>query len=47
LGRIGGVPLKKGDVILSGSLVPLEPVVAGDWMRLEIGGIGGASVRFV
>ncbi|MCG8489055.1 MAG: 2-oxopent-4-enoate hydratase, partial [Chromatiales bacterium] len=28
------------------SLVPLEPVVAGDFMRVEIGGIGSASVRF-
>ncbi len=41
-----GVPLKAGEVILSGSLVPLEPVVAGDHMTLAIGGIGTASVRF-
>lgn len=41
-----GIPLKAGEVILSGSLVPLEPVVAGDFMRVEIGGIGSASVRF-
>lgn len=40
------IPLKAGEVILSGSLVPLEPVVAGDVMHLEIGGIGAASVRF-
>lgn len=46
LGRLG-VPLKAGEVILSGSLVPLEPVVAGDHMRVSIGGIGSASVRFV
>ena len=46
LGRFG-IPLKAGEVILSGSLVPLEPVVAGDYMRVEIGGIGSASVRFV
>lgn len=46
LGRLG-VSLKAGEVILSGSLVPLEPVVAGDYMRVSIGGIGSASVRFV
>jgi 2-oxopent-4-enoate/cis-2-oxohex-4-enoate hydratase len=45
LGRFS-VPLKAGEVILSGSLVPLEPVVAGDHMSLAIGGIGTASVRF-
>ena len=41
-----GITLKAGEVILSGSLVPLEPVVAGDEMRVDIGGIGSASVRF-
>ncbi|MCU7797051.1 MAG: 2-oxopent-4-enoate hydratase [Candidatus Thiodiazotropha sp. (ex Myrtea spinifera)] len=41
-----GISLKAGEVILSGSLVPLEPVVAGDFMRVDIGGIGSASVRF-
>jgi 2-oxopent-4-enoate/cis-2-oxohex-4-enoate hydratase len=42
-----GIPLKAGEVILSGSLVPLEPVRAGDEMKLTIEGIGGAHVRFV
>ncbi len=41
-----GTPLRAGDVILSGSLVPLEPVRAGDRMHLEIDGIGTADVRF-
>jgi 2-oxopent-4-enoate/cis-2-oxohex-4-enoate hydratase len=41
-----GISLNAGDVVLSGSLVPLEPVVAGDAMRLEVEGIGTASVRF-
>jgi 2-oxopent-4-enoate/cis-2-oxohex-4-enoate hydratase len=41
-----GISLNAGDVVLSGSLVPLEPVVAGDEMRLEVEGIGTASVRF-
>jgi 2-oxopent-4-enoate/cis-2-oxohex-4-enoate hydratase len=45
---LGGfdIPLFAGEIILSGSLVPLEPVVPGDAMRLTIGGIGTASVRF-
>jgi 2-oxopent-4-enoate/cis-2-oxohex-4-enoate hydratase len=42
-----GESLKAGEVVLSGSLVPLEPVVVGDEMRMTIGGIGRASVRFV
>mgnify|MGYP003384080281 FL=1 len=46
LGRFG-IPLKAGEVILSGSLVPLEPVKAGDHMSVSIGGMGSASVRFV
>jgi 2-oxopent-4-enoate/cis-2-oxohex-4-enoate hydratase len=41
------IPFKAGEIILSGSLVPLEPVKAGDVVRLAIGGIGKASVRFV
>lgn len=45
LGKFG-VPLKAGEVILSGSLVPLQPVVAGDYMSVSIGGIGRTSVRF-
>ncbi len=41
-----GITLNAGDIVLSGSLVPLEPVVAGDEMRLEVDGVGTASVRF-
>jgi 2-oxopent-4-enoate/cis-2-oxohex-4-enoate hydratase len=41
------IPFKAGEVILSGSLAPLIPVVAGDSMRLEIDGIGECSCRFV
>ncbi|MCB9727217.1 MAG: fumarylacetoacetate hydrolase family protein [Deltaproteobacteria bacterium] len=41
-----GITLDAGDIILSGSLVPLEPVVAGDTMRLELEQVGSASVRF-
>ncbi len=46
LGKLG-IPLKAGEVILSGSLAPLFPVTAGDSLRVSIGGIGGCSVRFV
>lgn len=42
-----GIPFLAGEVILSGSLVPLIPVVAGDKMSLEIEGIGGCSCTFV
>ncbi len=45
LGKFG-VPLKAGEVILSGSLVPLQPVKAGDYMSVSIGGIGRTAVRF-
>ncbi len=41
-----GIPFKAGEVILSGSLAPLIPVVAGDEMSLEIEGVGGCSCRF-
>ncbi|MGI9246561.1 MAG: 2-oxopent-4-enoate hydratase [Steroidobacteraceae bacterium] len=46
LGRLG-IALEPGEVILSGSLAALIPVVAGDNLRMTIGGIGGCSVRFV
>ncbi|MBR9912977.1 MAG: 2-oxopent-4-enoate hydratase [Gammaproteobacteria bacterium] len=45
------IPFLAGEVILSGSLVPLEPVSAGDEMRLQLSGSGiencGVSCRFV
>lgn len=45
LGRFG-VPLRAGEIVLSGSLVPLEPVSAGDVMRASIDRIGSLTVRF-
>jgi 2-oxopent-4-enoate/cis-2-oxohex-4-enoate hydratase len=42
-----GIPFKAGEIILSGSLVPLIPVVAGDQMSLVIEGIGGCRCKFV
>lgn len=42
-----GIPFKAGEVILSGSLVPLEPVAAGDQLYMELVGLGSAAVSFV
>lgn len=41
-----GIPFKAGEIILSGSLVALEPVVAGDKMHVSIEGIGDCEVSF-
>ncbi len=41
------IPFKAGEVILSGSLVPLEPVVAGDKMEMDLEGVGSCTVNFV
>ncbi|MBK6289163.1 MAG: fumarylacetoacetate hydrolase family protein [Gammaproteobacteria bacterium] len=46
LGRYD-IPLLAGDIILSGSVVPLEPVRAGDEMRCEVQGMGSAHCHFV
>jgi 2-oxopent-4-enoate/cis-2-oxohex-4-enoate hydratase len=46
LGRLG-IPLKAGDIVLSGAMGAMVPVVKGDSLRVTIGGIGGCSVRFV
>lgn len=42
-----GIPFNAGEVILSGSLVPLEPMVAGDHVSMELSGIGSCECRFV
>ena len=42
-----GTPLRAGEIILSGSLVPLLPVQAGDHFRVRVKGMGEAQVRFV
>ncbi len=41
-----GIPLKAGEIILSGSLATLVPVAAGDCLSMTIGGLGGCSIRF-
>lgn len=42
-----GVTLDAGDVILSGSLVPLAPASRGDLFEMDLEGIGTCSLRFV
>jgi len=41
-----GIPFKAGEIILSGSLVPLEPVAPGDNMHVTIEGMGDCEVSF-
>lgn len=41
-----GIPFLAGEVILSGSLAPLLPAVAGDRFEMTLAGIGTASVSF-
>lgn len=40
-------PLKAGQIILSGALGPVTPVVAGDAIQADIAHLGQLSVRFV
>lgn len=41
-----GIPLQAGEVILSGSLVPLEPIKIGDRFSMTLDGIGALDVVF-
>ena len=41
-----GIALKAGDIVLSGAMGAMVPVVKGDNLRVTMGGIGGCSVRF-
>jgi len=45
LGRLG-IPLKKGEIVLSGAQAPLLAVACGDHFVCEIAGIGACEVRF-
>jgi 2-oxopent-4-enoate/cis-2-oxohex-4-enoate hydratase len=46
LGRFG-IPFRAGEIILSGSLAPLLPALAGDRFEMTLAGIGSASISFV
>lgn len=41
-----GIPLLAGEVILSGSWVPLEPVTSGDRLSIEIESFGTLDIEF-
>ena len=41
-----GIPFLAGEIILSGSLAPLLPAIAGDRFEMTLSGIGSASVSF-
>ena len=42
-----GVTLEAGDVILSGSVVPLEPAAKGDRFEMTLHGIGTCTANFI
>lgn len=42
-----GIPLRRGEVILSGTLGAPVPVVSGDQIDMRIDGLGSASLQFV
>ncbi|MDN0076597.1 2-keto-4-pentenoate hydratase [Crenobacter sp. SG2303] len=42
-----GRPLQAGDVLLSGALGPMTPVVAGDRLHLRLTRLGEVSCRFI
>lgn len=41
-----GLALKADELLLSGSLVPVERVMPGDQFRVRVGGVGSVSTRF-
>ena len=40
------IPLLQNEIILSGSLVPLEPAVSGDKFSMELKGVGTCEINF-
>jgi hypothetical protein len=41
-----GMPLRAGDIVLSGSLGPMVPVAPGDTLRAELTGLGCVHASF-
>ncbi len=44
--RSYGLPLRAGEIVLSGSLGPVLPVTPGDHFTAEIGGLGTVTAQF-
>lgn len=43
LGADGGVPLRAGAIVLAGGITPAEWIVAGQYVRVEVEGLGTAG----
>jgi 2-keto-4-pentenoate hydratase len=41
-----GIPLRKGELILSGALTAAAPIVAGDFFRADFGLLGDVKIKF-
>lgn len=41
-----GIPLRQGEVILSGSLTAAVPVGSGDFIRADFGSLGDVKIKF-
>jgi 2-keto-4-pentenoate hydratase len=39
-----GTPLRRGMIVLTGSMVPIQYPVAGDWVVVEVSGLGAAEL---
>ncbi|MCX5803739.1 MAG: fumarylacetoacetate hydrolase family protein [Proteobacteria bacterium] len=42
-----GIVLRKGEVVLSGSLTAAAPVAAGDFFRADFGSLGDVKIKFI
>ena len=42
-----GVSLRAGEIVLSGALGAMVPVVAGDYLKMQVSGIGSCSISFI
>jgi 2-oxopent-4-enoate/cis-2-oxohex-4-enoate hydratase len=41
-----GERLRAGEVVITGAIVPAQPVAPGQEVRVELGPLGGLSLRF-
>lgn len=42
-----GVALRAGEIVLSGALGAMVPVVAGDYLKMQVCGIGSCEISFI